>query len=74
MSKKNYHVVPRGDGWAVQGAGNQRATHLVSTQAEAIQVARDYSRSQGSELFIHRTNGQFRERRSYGNDPYPPKG
>ena len=40
MSKKNYHVVPRGDGWAVKGTGNERATRLVNTQAETkIDVA-----------------------------------
>lgn len=33
MSKKsNQHVVPRGNNWAVQGAGNSRATAIVSTQ------------------------------------------
>ncbi|MEZ4987931.1 MAG: DUF2188 domain-containing protein [Saprospiraceae bacterium] len=74
MSKKNYHVVPRGGNWAVKGAGNQRATHLVSTQAEAIKIARDYACKQASELCIHRPNGQIREKWSYGNDPHPPKG
>jgi len=74
MSKKNYHVVPRGTGWAVQGSGNERATRLADTQAEAIQIARHHARNQGSELRIHRPNGQIRESWSYGNDPYPPKG
>jgi hypothetical protein len=32
------------------------------------------SRSQESELFTHRKNGQIRDRDSYGNDPFPPKG
>jgi hypothetical protein len=74
MSKKNYHVVPRGDGWAVKGTGNERATRLVNTQAEAIQIAREHARNQGSELRIHRPNGQIREGWSYGKDPYPPRG
>ncbi|MEI6410007.1 MAG: DUF2188 domain-containing protein [Bacteroidota bacterium] len=67
-------LVPRGDSCAVQGAGNDRATRLVNTQAEAIQIAREHASNQGSELRIHRPNGQIREGRSYGNDPYPPKG
>lgn len=74
MGKKNYHVVPRGNGWAVQGARNERATRLVDTQAQAIRIARKYARNQGSELRIHRSNGQIRESWSYGNDPYPPRG
>jgi len=74
MAKKNYHVVPRGDSWAVKGAGNDRATRLAGTQAEAIEIAREYARNQASELYIHRPNGQIREAWSYGNDPFPPKG
>lgn len=71
---KNQHVVPHRDGWAVKGAGNERATRVVETQREAIGIARDIARKQQTELFIHRENGQIRERNSYGNDPFPPKG
>ena len=28
MAGKNQHVVPHADGWAVKGAGNQRATSV----------------------------------------------
>ncbi|MBT9546818.1 MAG: DUF2188 domain-containing protein [Candidatus Sericytochromatia bacterium] len=75
MSGKNQHVVPNGNnGWGVRGEGNERLTARTSTQAEAIQIATGIARNQQSELFIHRPNGQIRERNSYGNDPYPPKG
>lgn len=74
MSKKNQHVVPHDKGWAVKGEGNGRATSVHDTQAEAIKSARDISRNNQSELLIHGRNGQIRERDSYGNDPYPPKG
>lgn len=74
MSKKNQHVVPHDNGWAVQGEGNSRATSVHDTQAEAIDHARDIARNNQSELLIHGRNGQIRERDSYGNDPYPPKG
>lgn len=72
---KNQHVTkhPAG-GWQVKGAGNSCATVRTSTQREAISIARDIARSQNSELFIHGTNGQIRERDSYGHDPHPPKG
>ena len=72
---KNQHVTPHPNGgWQVKGAGNSRATVRTATQKEAIQVAREISKNQKSEMVIHRTNGQIREKNSYGNDPYPPKG
>ncbi|AMO77693.1 DUF2188 domain-containing protein [Pseudomonas citronellolis] len=71
---KNQHVVPHGDNWAVKGEGNSKATKEFDTQAEAIEHARSIAINQKSELFIHNEKGQIRERNSYGNDPYPPKG
>lgn len=71
---KNQHVVPHKDGFAVKGAGNEKATRVVGTQGEAINIAREIAKNQSSEMFIHRPNGQIRERNSYGNDPHPPKG
>ena len=72
--KKNQHVVKHPDGWAVKGAGNEKATRVTKTQKEAIDVAREISKNQESELIIHGRNGRIRERDSNGNDPYPPKG
>lgn len=71
----NQHVTPHPDGgWQVKGAGNNRATVRTGTQAEAISIAREIAKNQGSELIIHRPNGQIRDRDSYGNDPFPPRG
>ena len=75
MAGKNQHVTPHSDGgWQVIGAGNKRATVRTDTQREAIEIARDIARNQKSELVIHRKDGRIREKDSYGNDPYPPKG
>jgi uncharacterized protein YdaT len=74
MAGKNQHVVPHSDGWAVKGAGNQRATSIHNTQKQAIDAARDIAKNQHSELVIHRTDGRIRDKDSYGNDDYPPKG
>jgi len=71
---KNQHVVPHGDKWAVKGAGNEKATRVVNTQAEAAEIARQIAINQQSERIIHRPNGQIRASDSYGNDPFPPKG
>lgn len=74
MNKNNQHVVTHKDGWAVKSEGAGRATKVVPTQREAIEIARDIAQNNNSELFIHGRNGQIRERNSYGRDPYPPKG
>ena len=73
MSKRNPHVVPRGDQWAVQREGADRASSLHPTQADAIEAGRRIAQSERGELFIHRPNGQIRDRDSYGNDPFPPR-
>lgn len=75
MSKgKNQHVTPHQDGWQVKGAGNSKATAVTSTQNEAINIAREIAKNQASELLIHGTNGQIRQKDSFGNDPKNIKG
>ena len=71
---KNQHVVPHSEGWAVKSEGAVKATKVVSTQKEAIEVARQIAQNQQSELLIHNQKGQIRERNSYGNDPRESKG
>lgn len=71
---KNQHVVPHKDGWAVKGAGNQKATKITKTQKEATDIARNIAKNQQSELVIHNKQGQIRQKNSLGNDPHPPKG
>ncbi|NKC11721.1 MAG: DUF2188 domain-containing protein [Gammaproteobacteria bacterium] len=61
MTKRNQHVVPHADGWAVKPVGGERATSVHRTQKEAIDRGREIARNQGSELLVH------------GNDPFPPK-
>lgn len=71
----NQHVTRNGKGgWKVQGAGNSRATKNFDTQSKAIDFAKGTAKNQHSELFIHSRNGQIRERNSYGNDSFPPRG
>ena len=74
MSKRNQHITPHQNGWAVQGAGSECATSVHPTQAEAIDRGRVISRNQGSELLIHGRDGRIRARDSHGSDPFPPKG
>ncbi|MGI2261613.1 DUF2188 domain-containing protein [Shewanella sp. GXUN23E] len=71
---KNQHVVKRPDGWAVRGEGNSRDTSHHRTQEEARQAARGIAQNQKSEVVIHGRDGRIRDKDSYGNDPFPPKG
>ena len=74
MGKQTQHVVRHDDGWALRRSGSSKATRTFQTQAEAIRYGKQVAQNQGTELFIHGKNGQIRERNSYGNDPFPPKG
>ena len=72
---KNQHVTRRPDGnWQVIGENKKRATVITTTQKDAIQAARDIAMNQKSEVLIHGKNGKIRDKNSYGNDPFPPKG
>ena len=74
MSGKNQHVVPTPNGnWGVRGEGNSKITKETSTRAQAIEVAREIAKNQGSEVVIHKKNGVIRDKDSYGNDPCPPQ-
>lgn len=73
MTKKNQHVVPHGDRWAVRGEGNKRVTRVAPTQKEAIDIARQIAQNQRAEVVIHRRNGTIRDKDSYGYDPCPPR-
>ena len=74
MGKRNQHIVRHKDGWAVRGAGSERATSVHGTQREAIEAGRRIAQTQKTELFVHGRDGRIRERDSFGNDPFPPKG
>lgn len=70
---KNQYVVKHGNEWAVKGAGNSRATVVVSTQKAAISKARSIAQNQHFEVRVQDRNGKFHVCNSYGNDPCPPK-
>lgn len=74
MPRRDQHVVPHKDGWAVRGAGSRRASTVHQTQEQAIRAGRTIAQNQGSELYIHGRDGRIRARDSHGNDPHPPKG
>lgn len=73
MSKKNQHVVPRKDGWAVKSEGSSKASVIKPTQDKAIKEAIKIAKNQKSEVVIHGRDGKIRDKDSYGKDPHPPK-
>ena len=74
MSRDTHRVMPHPDGWQIKRDGDERPSHVMDTQREAIDKAREISRKQGTELQIHRKDMRIRQSDSHGNDPFPPKG
>ena len=75
MASGDVHTTPNpnGNGW-VNNVGGRPTGVVHRTQETAVEVGRDIARQNSSEHFIHGRNGQIRERNTYGDDPYPPKG
>lgn len=74
MAKRNVWISPRPDGWAVQREQSERASRIVPTKDEALEIGRDIARNNHVELIIQRRDGTIQDRNSYGNDPFPPRG
>lgn len=67
------HVVPAGDGWAVEAAGSGKRT-TFAIQEEAIRAGTERAKADKVELLIHGRDGQIRARNSFGHDPRDVKG
>jgi hypothetical protein len=76
MTKKRaIHTVPDGDGgWINRTEGSDRGFGRAGRKADAEQAGRASAGRRGVEHISHRRDGTIGERRSYGSDPYPPKG
>lgn len=75
MANKAIHTVSDGDVWINRREGESSGIGgTYDTQAAAVEAGRELARSEGTEHLIHGADGEIRERNSYGNDPYPPKG
>lgn len=71
---KTHHVVPAPNGgWNVKRGGAGRPSAHADRKVEAIDIAREISRNQGTELKIHNKDGKIAQSDSHGNDPCPPK-
>lgn len=72
-ARKRYDVVPHNGDWAVKHNGQVLSTHTTKEAAvqAGVQVAKA---NQPSQLVIHRANGTIEDERTYGDDPFPPRG
>jgi uncharacterized protein (TIGR02271 family) len=72
MAKKpSVHVLQRDEGWAVVREGNERATSVHPTQAEAAKAGREIARKDKTAFVLHAKDGRIRDRSDYGEDPSP---
>lgn len=76
MTKKSNHVVPSREkgGWTVKKSGSTKASKSFDKKSDAVRYARELSRKEQTELYIHKKDGRIQDRNSYGKDPFPPKG
>lgn len=71
---KDVYVQVHPDGWQVKKQGNERASAVTSTKKEAVEIGRDASRKEHSELIIKDESGRIQSRDSHGHDPRRSKG
>lgn len=51
-----------------------RASFTAKTKQGAVQKGRDRMAKANGQLIIHKADGHLQEERTYGKDPFPPKG
>lgn len=76
MAKSKYHVTQREDGsWQGKKEGSDRASTVSDTKQGAIDKTVEIAKNTGdAQVFIHGQDGKIQSERTYGDDPFPPKG
>jgi hypothetical protein len=68
-------VEPRPDGrWAVQRDGTKRAASLHDRKDAAVARGTELGRRYRGQLRIKGADGKIQDERTYGSDPFPPRG
>ena len=67
-------VSPDGEDWKVKIVGNQKASAICDTKAEAFERGREIAKNQHLELLVQNLDGTIGLRNSYGNDPRRSRG
>lgn len=77
MTRNKYWVVWNSglDKWQVKKTGNISAIKNFDTKEPAITYGVSLAKNnQLSQLIIKKKNGEIEDERTYGSDPYPPRG
>lgn len=78
MSKRKIMTVKfdeKSELWKGQVTGNEKASFTGETKEEIVKKMAEKARDEGnSQLRIYKKNTPGYEERTYGNDPFPPKG
>jgi len=74
--KKSIHTVHNSEKsrWENKVQGNSKPLSFHHTKENALDRAEKIAGKTNAEHFIHGKNGKIQERKSYGNDPFPPRG
>lgn len=62
MVKKNQHIVPLGNGWAVKGEGNSKFTAITDTKKDALIIGRQIAKNNKTQLVIHGKDGKIKDK------------
>jgi hypothetical protein len=73
MAKRNIHIVPAGNCWAVKREGQKQPISEHRTQENADRAGRPIARRASVDIVIHGRDGQIRDKDSFGRDPHPPR-
>ncbi|MEO8754633.1 MAG: DUF2188 domain-containing protein [Casimicrobiaceae bacterium] len=73
MPKRDIHVVPREDGWALRREGAERDSSHHGRKSDAMDAARETARRERVEVVEHGKDGRIQDSDSYGNDRNPPR-
>jgi uncharacterized protein YdaT len=73
MARKEHHVIPHKKKWAVEKNNSERVSRTFSTKKEAEKWGREQSKTNHTELIIHKRDGTIQKADSHGNNPCPPE-
>lgn len=79
MARQYWNVLSAGGKWEARKEGSAHGD-VFATQLEAIEAARSLASAahvhtrKPTGIRVQGRDGQWREERSYGDDPNPPKG
>lgn len=62
--KKNQHIIPYKNRWAITNLDSGKATHIFTDSKEAVNYAEKHA-SAGTAIFIHDSDGRIQERRDF---------